>query len=537
MFVLGSNLNEVSAQMWFFCSLILSATILLYDGIALVARLSLKWGWSIISTPFKWFWSIMEEVASMIIAVVCSPWTLLKYLGAKYSDFVHQRKAELVDLPEKPEPIRKGILEKLEQIEKLLANKKNLESIQSGSDFYESEKFPVGFVLIRKTNGDQIGCGFITKINGKHVLLSAAHVFDGHKGIIVSTQDKHLSLDQPEMFLTTDNSDIAGIRLPTDACSKLGVKCAKIDRTPAEGTGFQVYGYFRGKFAQTIGVIKKDLTRFFFTHTASTVNGWSGSPIYGPNNKVVGIHSRSLANGNNCGVSLDFIVTNMETEYKDNYLKRLADSEELENEDDWMMEMDGMTYIGKAGKKAWRMMRDDREFRGGNLGGFQWADEFDDESGEGDFGRTESLKEAVQVFQERPSGGAATTTIGTVTESQTTSGESEGSKSTASVAKPNSTAPKKKRSKKSKSLKDGSGQTGETKPPSKVSDSIAGSSKKEAGDHEGKKMSGSLDSSWMTIYTQELLDQTSRGVSAEMAAIAARLHANAITGKTHTLTL
>jgi len=117
-YALGSNLNEVSAQMWFFCSLISSAIILLYDGIVLVVRLSLKWGWSMISTPFIIFWSIMVETVEMIMTVVCSPWTLLKYLGAKYSDFVHQRNADLVELPEKPEPIRKGILEKLEQIEK-----------------------------------------------------------------------------------------------------------------------------------------------------------------------------------------------------------------------------------------------------------------------------------------------------------------------------------------------------------------------------------------------------------------------------------
>jgi len=463
---------------------------------------------------------------------------LYEAVYGRVNDWLHNRSSTIVNVEEKT-PIRPSILEKLESIEKLLANQKRLESIQAGSDFYESEKFPLGYVLIRKETGDVMGCGCITKINGKHVLLTAGHVVTGHENIIISTQERHLALPNPEIFMKS-RLDVVGIRLPTDVGSKLGVKCAKLARTPSEGTGFQIYGYFRGKFAQTTGVILKGLKSMFFTHSASTVNGWSGSPIYGPNGKVVGIHSRSLATGANCAVSLDFLLANMETEYKDNFLNRLAEMAELEDEDDWMLEMDGLSYIGKAGKKAWRIMRDDREFRGGNLGDYRWSDELDEF--DNDFGRNvddHGLESAMQVFQERPTEDGAQTTITglTVTASQTTSGESEDSKSTPSEGSPKSIAPKKKKSRKSKNSADGSGPTGETKLPSKVSDSTPENSSEASGSQPPNKNNKSLDGSWMRVYTQELLDQTGRGVSPEMSAIAARLHANAVTGKTHTLTL
>lgn len=415
----------------------------------------------------------------------------------------------------------------LEKMDELLAAVRGpqgtvFEAIQRSSPFTLTQEWPKGLVVVRNDKGSHIGMGFLHVFRGKWCLVTAAHVMTKcTRGVVLSAglgnNLKHVTIaDSKIMFQST--LDVVAIEVPANTASALGVKKATLGASPAISLPINVYGYHHGEFKTSVGTVEAVSANFGLQHSASTVEGFSGTPIY-RDGTIVGIHSRSNSE-RNYFLSLDFMVVRLEAQdyTAQRFARQMAEYDEEEHGDaeryiEWMWEQEE-TMQALSGKSNWAYRsggKDRARLTSTLLSNFVWRDESPLEYGSG------PTLESFPGFPKAPqSGGAVNTSSGRVSQeilSQTTSSTSVNSTSSIQEAVVTPVSQRKKRKNKSKRSKGGNGHKEESQPLAAPSATTPEGSKRESGSPPAKEKTGSEPKSWTQIYTQELVHRlgTSNG--------------------------
>jgi len=403
-------------------------------------------------------------------------------------------------------------MDRLDEILVLLRKQTLYEAKQNGSEFIESDKWPKGLVVVRDNIGQAKGMGFLAIFGGKLHLVTAAHVaILCKRGMILSagidTLQKHVELLAGAEIGLHSTTDIVAIVVPANTASKLGVSKVKLGKTPSQGKAITTFGYVKGKFVSSLGVMGKPAAFMGFEHGCSTLCGFSGTPIY-KDEVIVGIHSRSDGLQTNFGLSLDFLVESLESSDYDSarHMRELDEFEELENKTATWQWGQQSPRRGYSTDKSFAV--DTEHFRSWNaatLGTFDWMDEtpmnFEDVPR---FAKLES------VFRNGPNLGANNTSSGTQAQTnstQTTSADVVVSTSSTPEAKETPVSRRRRNRKKSKRSKAGNGLEEESKLSSTVLETTAGVSGSENGNQAQTEKNGSEPKSWTQAYTQELLNR------------------------------
>jgi hypothetical protein len=507
-----------------------SAAVLALKVLTLPILYLMRWVVQVLVAPFV----AMAHGAVGIYTVVAEAVDYIVDLPSFLKNWLQGTLAKETILPGRT-IIEVSISEKMDEILRYMRKEKRFyESKQNDSEFVQTNSWPKGLVVVRNSAGQTLGMGFIKAIEGTHVLVTAAHLaMKARHGMILSAgvhTMKHIMLDNPKILVRTE-LDVAIIEVPVNTMSVLGVGKVKMDKTCSEGAAIKAYGYVDGKFVESLGLMGKPVVHFGFKHECSTLTGWSGTPLY-KDGVIIGIHSRSNGIGTNFGLSLDMMLTRLESNDYDGR-RHMREMEEWDDEFDgdvisWQWESKQAKRL-QALKTGWA--EDDLEvetkagrggdsggdlesgFRGVALGDYRWSD--DRPMDYDDLPVFESVN-----FRLAPSGGGNNTSNGTTTpkkQEETMSVESGDSTSSIPEEKVTPASPRKKKSRKSKRSKTGNGQTEESKPSGQVSGNTQPASEQASGSQEKKQENGSKPKSWTQAYTQELLRQIGTGVGEEEA--------------------
>jgi len=379
--------------------------------------------------------------------------------------------------------VKVSIAEKLDEILQLLRTTTGrlLESRQSGSDFMEVGQLPKGLVVVRSVNGTTVGMGFLVRAKGKLCLGTAAHV--GQKivdGFILSGNADNLACVQVRDIkpVLTTTLDFILLEVPENTSSILGIGKVKLGPTPSEGKVVNAYGFVNGRLCRSMGLTGSLARNFGFKHTASTLAGFSGTPLY-HNDTIVAVHSRSDAMGYNYALSLDVFLNGinqtLEANVYENDFRAFRQTEEdfLEREDEdlynevaWKWESQAAVGARNSGK-MWCTLTANESSHWASGAGIQsldkWADEtpmdFDD------LGPVPSLSDFRPRFESAPgnfrrgsSHGAVSSTNGKGKEKETIC-ESAVPSTIVNSVEPPKEALRKRKKKNSKRSKTGTGPT------------------------------------------------------------------------------
>lgn len=165
------------------------------------------------------------------------------------------------------------------------------------------------------SGGRVVGAGFRTSVGKQDVIMTATHVIRGlmsagaefvlrrdDREVVVDDEMKKLIL----LAVEAPGLDVVGFTLPQQAVSYLGITKGKMAKTPVQ-TAVRSHGVYQGESVSCTGTITKTLGSFLFKHNATTVPGFSGSPLTTPSGAIIGMHLKGFPMFNE-GVSLDLFV-------------------------------------------------------------------------------------------------------------------------------------------------------------------------------------------------------------------------------------
>jgi hypothetical protein len=159
------------------------------------------------------------------------------------------------------------------------------------SRFNSLSQLPSGVVSLT-VEDKVVGMGSRVLIGDKSYLVTASHLMPrlvGEQTYICSTTKRWKIVDCD--FWSNGKLDVLLINIPSGVWAELGVKALGFGEA-IHGATTQVHGYAHGELAFSVGTILKSSDLFQLKHTASTLHGWSGTPLI-INNKVVAIHTGS----------------------------------------------------------------------------------------------------------------------------------------------------------------------------------------------------------------------------------------------------
>lgn len=156
-----------------------------------------------------------------------------------------------------------------------------------------------GQVLI--ADGDSvIGSGVRVYLSGTELLLTAQHVFTrisslakprlvnpmtrAYADLTLPSEKNHVN----PIALWSRDFDLAAFIVDKNTWTRLGVQRATIGFLPKQGL-VEIQGIHNGVFSRSVGRAGKGMPLLRITHSASTDQSWSGSPVYNKG-QVVGIH-------------------------------------------------------------------------------------------------------------------------------------------------------------------------------------------------------------------------------------------------------
>lgn len=363
------------------------------------------------SAVFSGAVSCLKSVMRFIMLFCYFLWRVIKapctWLVALATMFVPDRRLERIVLSERPSEVVRGdlifkdgkfytkvnmgdydLLVKMNGSSLFALSKQcgveedTRESMMMGSRQMDVARFPVGQVAL--LDGERVvGLGVRCVMNGREGLLTAAHVLTALKGaseprISSMHNDGKGVLAYPflEKWTLSNYSrslDLAMVDVPADVFSKLGVGMAKLARLPGGNSPITVTRYSPKGFVQAAGKIVK--TSMVFEHSASTLNGTSGAPVFW-NGKVVGIHIRGEAT-RNFGVALDLFLGKRESDVRDS---ALTESDYVVDGDRYDVYADGYVRTVTAKSNIFAFS-DNFEEKVRQEGRMLWADvDFDSDS-------------------------------------------------------------------------------------------------------------------------------------------------------------
>lgn len=162
----------------------------------------------------------------------------------------------------------------------------------------DSGKEPGFLVVLQNAAGETKGMGSRVRINGKSLLVTAYHVTEMTDKLYIAKYNKNEGVGKRLLvdpnwiadFACKDRDvDIIGIEVPAKIWSSLGVTEAKAKIPSLNRVPISVYGADKAsqvKSSQSTALVQSN---FSGVHTATTTQGWSGSPVVS-NGFVIGVH-------------------------------------------------------------------------------------------------------------------------------------------------------------------------------------------------------------------------------------------------------
>lgn len=210
----------------------------------------------------------------------------------------------------------------------------------STSRFNEQSILPSGVVALAK-EGTIIGMGSRVVVANESYILTALHLnkalLSGDVSVCSSTMQWELN-DECSIVKIKD-ADLLLIKIPTAVWSRLGVKSLAWAEANI-GTTVKAYGYTAEQLVFSSGSLIKGPNLIMLKHTASTLPGWSGTPILN-NGKVVAVHIGTVASANvNSCVGVYQILKTIEVALQESPIgkfsgKQIEENEMLENNYDF----------------------------------------------------------------------------------------------------------------------------------------------------------------------------------------------------------
>jgi len=176
-------------------------------------------------------------------------------------------------------------------------------------------------------NGKLLGFGFRTTVKGRSVIVTTCHGLQSLLGkeVMLAGPSGQIKMPPNSIYAKFPGLDVVCLEFSNVVYTTLGVKSLKI-AAPGVGSPIHVHGYMDGQRVRSIGVIaglvRKSAARF--KHTASTVEGFSGSPVLNTTGQVVGMHLRGNITYNEA-VALNWLVGFNESDIPDKLMTRLDD--------------------------------------------------------------------------------------------------------------------------------------------------------------------------------------------------------------------
>lgn len=180
-------------------------------------------------------------------------------------------------------------------------------------------------------NGKLIGFGFRTTVRGRDVIVTALHNLRSLIGreVYMAGPRGQFRLPTNTVYAKYPVLDFVCLEFSDMVYTTLGVKTLKIAAPGSVGTPIRVHGYMDGSRVRTIGVISGVVkgSPGRFKHTASTVEGFSGSPVFNATGQVVGMHLRGNV-GYNEAVALTWFVGVSESDIPEKLFSRMDEIED-----------------------------------------------------------------------------------------------------------------------------------------------------------------------------------------------------------------
>jgi hypothetical protein len=183
-----------------------------------------------------------------------------------------------------------------------------------GNEFYPvigdcNKTTRVGVLSIRDEHDKIVGMASRITVRGKSCLYTAHHVWgevhkNAHKGWVIEHNGYSLRINtiakwSPVIWSHTDALDTVTLCPPEAFWATLQVKALKT-KVFQDASNVQLFGYTPSGFSATHGIGSLAPHWGTIRHTASTLDGWSGSPIIS-NGYVVGVHTGRLDHTHNVG--------------------------------------------------------------------------------------------------------------------------------------------------------------------------------------------------------------------------------------------
>lgn len=197
--------------------------------------------------------------------------------------------------------------------------------------------------LVAISNGNQIvGMGSRVNYNGKTCLLTANHVWNGNAEKLFLVKGNIQVEVTSQATITSgcldDRVDYLLLTIPDRIWSRLGVKASRLVPMTSSCMTKVYGGTDMTKLSCSSGRALRGVMSHDIVHHCSTGNGWSGSPLYGKDNTIVGIHCGFLRLGEaNRGVNVGILESMyLETAYADIQNTLIDQTEALERDYDFI---------------------------------------------------------------------------------------------------------------------------------------------------------------------------------------------------------
>lgn len=222
----------------------------------------------------------------------------------------------------------------------LLRNEKEASCAGSPVSKVDPGKEPKFVVVIQDEHGNTKGIGSRALVGNSDILLTSYHVIDSAPRLFLAKYSnnektgKRVEIDfqkwDVDFGSNRDELDIIGIKVPTKVWSSLGVGSVRAKAPTASRAPVQLFGADSSSSWKSSSGLGAFVSKFTGTHSATTTNGWSGSPVIS-GGCLIGVHrgvDQDKINSNKFTVMHPvFYPRGLETMWDHGYIHELDDEQ------------------------------------------------------------------------------------------------------------------------------------------------------------------------------------------------------------------
>jgi hypothetical protein len=178
-------------------------------------------------------------------------------------------------------------------------------------------------------------------------------------------------------YSSPERLDLAAIEVPDEFWCVLGVKAASASGNYPENSSVTLYGWDANVASSSVGPAKEASDLLGLDYWASSIEGWSGTPLFNQG-KVVGVHRGHRVNSDaNHGVMIHPFIGGAETPHRGSAWRQVTDYDDDWTEDSIIAKGRKLRIKHSLGRVA--VVESDWVPRDGRY----WSDIVDDESYDG----------------------------------------------------------------------------------------------------------------------------------------------------------